>query len=290
MKLLQHKLIVTDLDGTLVKSGTNEISQATIDVIKALKKQGIFFTIATGRSWKQTQVIAQMLQITIPVIVQAGAIIIDPFTDKVMRVKPLQMELEKKLRQICDSPEADLFCLNETGVYFTTQINTKGGDSLLNRFDESCKIGKPEDSPTTVIKHLYIGPEHVLKQLAQKINQEIKPRPNLILWPPDPGVDDYFLEVFDPLASKGQAVKWLADYLTIEREQVIAFGDGHNDLDMLQWAGLGVTIEGAHQTITSQANMMIPKPDLDGIARFLKGEFQIDHDKSWLETTKRREA
>ncbi len=59
MKSLQYKLIVTDLDGTLVKSGTNEISHNTIEVIKALKERGIHFTIATGRSWKQAKAITQ---------------------------------------------------------------------------------------------------------------------------------------------------------------------------------------------------------------------------------------
>jgi Cof subfamily protein (haloacid dehalogenase superfamily) len=290
MKLLQYKLIVTDLDGTLVKSGTNEISQTTIQVIKDLKEQGIFFTIATGRSWRQTQAIAKELQITIPVIVQAGALIIDSLTGKTIRVKPLRMELEQRLRLIYNAPQTDFFCLNEMGVYSTTQINTKGGESLLSYYQESCIIAKPIEIPTTVIKHLYIGPEQVLKQLAKQINQEIRPRPNSILWPPDPGVDDWFLEVFDPAASKGQAVKWLADYLKIKRKQVIAFGDGHNDLDLLQWAGLGVAIEGAPFAITSQANLTIPRPDLDGVARFLRGEFPIEQNKKWFKATKSREA
>lgn len=279
MKLSQYRLIVTDLDGTLVKSGTDELSRDTIDTIKSLKGLGISFSIATGRSWRQAQPIANALQITIPVIVQTGAIIVDPLTGKNIRTTPLRLEMERRLGEKFQIPQVDRFCLDETGVYFTTRINTKGGAVLVKHYKESCVVGKLSEAPATVIKQLYIGPGQVLKELAERIQKELRPHPNLILWPPDPGIDDWFLEVFDPLASKGQAVKWLADYLQVERQQVIALGDGHNDIDLLQWAGLGVAIEGAPLTITSQADLVIPRPESEGVARFLSSEFPLDQHK-----------
>ncbi|HEX7713046.1 MAG TPA: hypothetical protein VF531_03410 [Bacillota bacterium] len=52
------------------------------------------------------------------------------------------------------------------------------------------------------------GAELSLKQLQTSLQYEISPRPSLVLWPPDPGGTEWLLEVFDPLASKGQALKW----------------------------------------------------------------------------------
>jgi 5-amino-6-(5-phospho-D-ribitylamino)uracil phosphatase len=279
MKLSQYRLIITDLDGTLVKYGTDELSEATIRVFDDLKQRGFLISIATGRSWRHTQTIAEQLQLTTPIIVQAGAIIVDPLTGKNIRTIPLRSSLRQRLEKTFQFPQTDLFCLDDTGAYFTTRINSKAGADFMTQYQESCRLGELSEAPTTVIKHLYIGPELILKRLAAQIHRDIRPRPNLILWPPDFEVDDWMLEVFDPLASKGQAVKWLADTLRVERKKVIAFGDSSNDIDLLQWAGLGVAIEGASLTITSQADFVIPQPEADGVARFLSGEFPLDRNK-----------
>jgi Cof subfamily protein (haloacid dehalogenase superfamily) len=287
MKLSEYKLVVTDLDGTLVKSGTNDLAETTINVMCSLGNQGIVFTLATGRSWRQTQPIALALQIKSPVIVQSGAIIMNPLTGGIIRTTPLRKELRHRLERSFRSTPADLFCLDETGTYFATEIKTRGGIGLTN--EEPCKNGESSETPSTVIKYLYIGPESVLKQLAEQI-QKIKPKPNLVLWPPDPGCDDWFLEVFDPMASKGQAVKWLAEYLKVERGQVMAFGDGYNDVDLLGWAGLGISIEGAPPVVISQADQVIPGPELAGVAHFLSGRFNINVNQLYLKSDKRLKA
>ncbi|HBE80678.1 MAG TPA: hypothetical protein DDW65_23265 [Firmicutes bacterium] len=280
MKLSEYKLIVTDLDGTLVKSGTNDLAEFTINIISSLRNQGIFFTLATGRSWRQTQSIALTLQIKSPVIVQSGAIIMNPFTGDVIRATPLRNELRYRLERSFQSNSVDLFCLEETGAYFATGIKTRGGVGLAN--EEPFKIGELHEAPATIIKYLYIGPESPVKQLAEQIRKMIKPQPNLVLWPPESGCDDWFLEVFDPMASKGQAVKWLAEYLQVEQEQVMAFGDGYNDIDLLGWAGLGVSIEGAPPVVISQADQVIPGPESAGVARFLSARFLIGVNQLYL--------
>jgi Cof subfamily protein (haloacid dehalogenase superfamily) len=279
LKLSQYGLIITDLDGTLVRYGTNELSEATIRVFKDLKQRGFLLSIATGRSWRHTQTIAEKLQLTTPVIVQAGAIIVDPLTGKSIRTIPLRPKIRQRLEKAFQIPPTDLFCLDDTGAYFTTRINSKAGADFMKNYQEFCGVGIPSELPATVIKHLYIGPEQILKQLTEHIHKKIRPRPNLILWPPDSEVDVWMLEVFDPLSSKGQAVKWLADTVQVERKKVIAFGDSYNDIDLLKWAGLGVAIQGAPLPITSQADFVIPQPEVDGVARFLSGEFQLNRDK-----------
>lgn len=274
MKLADYKLVVSDLDGTLVKSGTDVISGAAINVINTLKEQGILFTIATGRGWAQSRKIVGELGITLPVILQSGAIVADPVTGKVIQMQPLRRTICDKLTGIHHFSGIDRFFLSEDGTYYTMDtVITDGGKSFLARSGELCRIGKRPDSLRPVVKHLFIGPEKAIQQLKEAIFQKISPRPNMILWPPEEGNEDFFLEVFDPGASKGRAVKWLSGYLRIKRKQVIAFGDGYNDADLLSWAGLGVAMEDAPALVTSQAKMVIPGPEQDGLARFLDGEF-----------------
>jgi 5-amino-6-(5-phospho-D-ribitylamino)uracil phosphatase len=271
MNLSRYKLVVSDLDGTLVKYGSNSLSETAKTSIDYLRQQGINFTVATGRSWEQTKGIIRELSITVPVIVQAGALIVDPVSEKTLRMQPLRKSIEKKLRKLLKlAYGVDQFCLDASGTYFTTQVNTAGGDWLVN--SEKCHVADWQTlNFQSIIKHLFIGPEQEMKRLSEKIYLEIKPTPNMILWPPDPECGDWFLEVFDPSSSKGQALSWLARLLRIKLDQVIAFGDGYNDLDMLQRAGLGIAMEKAPDLVLSKADLTIPGPDHDGIPRFLMG-------------------
>ncbi|MCL6591173.1 MAG: HAD-IIB family hydrolase [Firmicutes bacterium] len=273
MNLAQYRLIVTDLDGTLVKPGTDELAPAVRAAVLKLKGRGIYFTIATGRDWRHTRGIARELEVFAPVILQAGGIVIDPVKEKALRVQPVRPEIENQLRKYLVSHRSDLetadhFCLNETGQYFGGKIKTLSGKWLLNKMDYRITVD-PASAPAPALKHLFIGPERQLKRLAMDFSREIHPAPNTILWPSDPGTKDWFLEVFDPAASKGQAVKWLADSLKIKRRQVLAFGDGVNDIDLLKWAGCGVAVEGSLPEVAAAADCLVPGPESDGVARFL---------------------
>ena len=269
MNLAKYKLIISDLDGTLVKYGSSSVSETVINSIFSLKKKDIFFTIGTGRSWKQTRDIARKLAVTIPVITQGGAVIIDPGTGNVMHRQPLRSELAHQLSGILQFTEVDQFCLGEDGAYFASRVNTRGGNWLVKSGEDCHLLKNNEYGQASIIKYLFIGSEPLLKHLYEKIQKEINPRPNMIMWPPTPDESDWFLEVFDPMASKGQALRWLAKHLKVKLDQIIAFGDGFNDIDMLQHAGLGVAIENAPQIVTSNARLVIPGPEQDGVARFL---------------------
>lgn len=274
MNLSRYQLIITDLDGTLVEYGSDHLSPAVRDLAKRLRERGVIFTLATGRSWKQTEGIVRELGITAPVILQAGAIVFDPVAEKVIRLVPLRMSVERQLRSLIDFDEVDQFCLNESGGYFasTFMIKTGGGRWLHEHSGESCSVAGFESNQERVVKHLFIGPESAIKDLSVRIHREVKPKPNQILWPPDNKTYDWFLEVFDPSSSKGRALRWLAAALKVRSGRIMAFGDGFNDLDMLERAGTGIATAGAPDLVKAKADLIIPGPEEDGIPRFLGGE------------------
>ena len=270
MDFKRFKLAIFDLDGTLVEYGSDRITPATLKAIETLRENNTLITFATGRSWKQTRRLVEQLQIRIPVIVQTGALIINPQTGEVLKSQPLRADLERKLHGIIVPSLVDQFCLSEDGFYYTTRVSTSGGKWLL-RSSERCRLVAGHSDQGSVIKHLFIGSEAELKPFAKLVG-ELKPTPNTILWPSDNKTDDWFLEVFDPSASKGQALLWLAEYLGLSLDEIIAFGDGHNDLDMLETAGFGVAMHGSPQELIEQADLVIPGATEEGIARLFRGE------------------
>ena len=69
-----------------------------------------------------------------------------------------------------------------------------------------------------------------------------------------------------PKVHKSDALAWLAAELGIARGEVLALGDGINDVDMLAWAGLGVAMGDGHPEALAVAGVIAPPFDEDGVA------------------------
>ena len=80
----------------------------------------------------------------------------------------------------------------------------------------------------------------------------------------------YFCEVLHPDGGKDKALEWICEYLGIDRCETIAFGNGYNDVQMIQWAHLGVAVEGAVPDVIEVADSTVPPLEEDGVAQLLE--------------------
>jgi hypothetical protein len=78
------------------------------------------------------------------------------------------------------------------------------------------------------------------------------------------------LEVLPPNGSKGDALRVLLDELNIPAEQVMALGDGENDIEMLQLAGIGVAVGNASPLLKAVADQVVASNDDDGVAEAIE--------------------
>src|SRR5947208_1537207 len=78
------------------------------------------------------------------------------------------------------------------------------------------------------------------------------------------------LELLHPEVSKGAALRRIAHMLGVARDEVIAFGDSHNDLDMLEFAGVGVAMGNASAEVKALADLITDSNEDDGIATALE--------------------
>jgi len=85
----------------------------------------------------------------------------------------------------------------------------------------------------------------------------------------------HFLEITDKRATKGQTLKWLAEREGIKQAEIIAFGDGHNDIDMISYAGLGVAVANARQAVIDAADLITASNNDDGVAEVIE-RFVLD--------------
>ncbi len=79
----------------------------------------------------------------------------------------------------------------------------------------------------------------------------------------------WLLELGHPGVSKGTGLAWVAARLGFETADVVAFGDGENDLELLEEAGFGIAIEGSHERLVAMADWTCPPPEEDGVARVI---------------------
>ncbi len=79
-----------------------------------------------------------------------------------------------------------------------------------------------------------------------------------------------FIELVSREVSKGSALEFLADYLGVKRDDVVAIGDNENDLEMVQWAGVGVAMGNASPNLKRIADWVAPSVDEDGVVEVLR--------------------
>lgn len=78
------------------------------------------------------------------------------------------------------------------------------------------------------------------------------------------------LEVTHPLATKGRALQWVADRLGLDRSEVMAVGDGQNDVEMISWAGTGVAISHCGTLVEAAADWVTPGGVGTGVAEAIQ--------------------
>ena len=80
-----------------------------------------------------------------------------------------------------------------------------------------------------------------------------------------------YIEFTDVAVSKSGALAWLCERLGVARERVVTLGDGMNDVDMLEWAGLGVAVAEAARPVRDAADLVVPRADVPAFLRALAG-------------------
>ena len=80
----------------------------------------------------------------------------------------------------------------------------------------------------------------------------------------------HFLEFASPAVTKGAGLAFAAQRLRFSREHAVAFGDGENDVELLEWAGYGVAVANAHPKVLAVADLVCPSVDEEGVAQLIK--------------------
>jgi Cof subfamily protein (haloacid dehalogenase superfamily) len=258
--MTRYRLFATDLDGTLFGPDL-QISSRTRDALLGLNERGCILVLATGRMFQATLPYAAELAVTTPLITYQGAWIRDRLTS---------VDTWHQVMAPAIAREA-LAALVETklhvNLYFDDRLYLKEvtpeseayvalarvGYTQVQDWEEVLALGGPT-------KLVAIGPEVDIVKWEKIMQEQFADR--LFVCQSQPT----FLEFAGPKVNKGAALARLAAELGVPREQIVAVGDGLNDLDMITYAGLGVAMGSGHPRLKAAADRVTASLADDGVA------------------------
>jgi Cof subfamily protein (haloacid dehalogenase superfamily) len=268
------KLIVTDLDGTFLNSNHVTIPQENIDAFKKAHEMGIKVAVASGRTKILTDYLMPQLPFLDYLITSNGAITYDLKTGEV--VCQTLIDNEKSIEIFNTLKNYDLIY----EIYYN-------GDCFMN--EESYKGFTPEN----VAPHIYKLLSNFIKEvpdLQALIGSNGIEKLNILTLTPDQRIEienkisdvafassfpvtagkNGNLEMTDINATKGFAVKGLADSLGITQNEIMCFGDGENDCSMLQFADFSFAMENGNEYAKKSAKFVTDTNDNGGVAKAIK--------------------
>lgn len=231
------KLVASDLDGTLLQNGAQKLNPEIFDLILKLKEQGIHFIAASGRQYASLRNLFEPVQDRISYISENGSLCIH--NGEILKRGIIDRELGLRIfNEIRKYENCDIMLSCEDRCYIESKkpdfyhlIHDELGYDVELVSDLS-EIDKPflkiavHDSKTL---------DNSYTHLRELFASEIQLVTSGNVW----------MDFVAPNANKGTALQMFLDYFSVKPEECMAFGDQHNDLEMLQLAGSGYAMSNA---------------------------------------------
>ncbi|MER0122957.1 Cof-type HAD-IIB family hydrolase [Streptococcus sp. ZJ93] len=269
---MKKKMIALDLDGTLLNK-QSQLSTYTIDTIRKVQEAGHTVIIATGRPYRMARQYYQELGLSTPMINFNGSLIHIPeqrwkWEKNILIDKRYLIDFLREEERF----EADFIAGEYKNKFFITQ-------NYLDNFSPAL-LGVEQITPDTLIKpeRITSDPHSILMQtratdkyaLADEINHYFNDELEINTW----GGPLNILETCAKGVTKASALSYLLDHYRMEAKDLIAFGDEHNDVQMLSLAGVGYAMKNASDTLLPYADRLSEfTNDEDGVARELRKLF-----------------
>ena len=259
------RLVAIDVDGTLLDS-THRLSSGNRQALHAALAAGVHITLATGRQYVYIAPLVAELGLHSPQITSSGAVITLPASGEMLHADRIARE---------DAAEA-IRLGEELGITLVVVQNGKTYARAINAdIEHMLTYGDPRphvapdllatlDLPPTNIKAIAYRQDELYARAEAEFQRALGSRLNIFRSVP------YYLEFSPKSISKGTALRRVADYVGIAQSEILAIGDGHNDIAMFEAAGLSVAMANAGEDVKRHATAITAHCDEDGVARAIE--------------------
>lgn len=256
------KLIVSDIDGTLVRDGSHNINPRLFEIITELKKKGILFAAASGRQYPSIQKLFAPVCDNVIFIAENGAYVVCRDTE--MSVTPMPEQLVKRIvKQMRNMPGCILTASDKDTTYIESR-DEEFIDLLVNGYHNQIQIVDDVLATGSTIVKLALynknGIEEEAKLLIPQWQNEVKVVVAGALW----------LDFMDFSVDKGNALARIQQITGISKEETICFGDNSNDIGMFRQSGKGYAVATANPLLKEEATRIIGTYEEDSVIKELE--------------------
>lgn len=262
------KLVAIDVDHTLLNS-RHELTERNRRIIRKLVDDGIYVVLVTGKSYVTVKGLMKSLGLVDPQITNDGSLVILPETEEVLYRRGVPKKLAEEVIGVAQEMGVTIVVVREARIFAaalnedTDYMETYGDPTPIVVSDLSEYL---DPSPTHLMVITY-GKDALYEIAASTFQQRFGSKLNIVKSSP------YFLEILHPEVSKGNALRFVAEYLQIPREEVVGFGDSQNDIGLLSYAGYAVAMGNSSEEVKRVADMITDTCDNDGVAKALEALF-----------------
>ena len=276
-----YKMIILDLDGTLLND-YKEVSKENINLMRrAYEEKGIISVIATGRPLGYANEICKLYNNCFGnyIIASNGAIIKDIKNDEYINKITFTTKEILTLRNMYLEEQADyiILCTEERSITETKYLDGEDWGTNFNK--EKTKIENIEEilkeNPNTTGALCIIGGDiPVLEKILKKVKilEDVQASVicNYIYQSKNNIINQKYIDVTKKGCTKKNAIHILANKLGIKQEEIIVMGDGGNDISMFECAGLKIAMGNAEEYLKEKADYITETNNNDGVAKAIK--------------------
>lgn len=276
------KLVAMDIDGTLLGS-TKKLTNYTRKVLKQAAQQGIHLVIASGRALKAVPEALLSIEGMGYIITSNGSSIFRLNDQKRVYGKDMTNKQVNAVMEFYDLYECPMEVFIGGEAYasklYYEHPEQFGASASAAEYVRTTR--KPVDDICAFIRlncHNIEGINFIVDdpKLKATMRGQLEQMEGIYVTSSVPR----YIEVSHGDVCKRNAIQWLAEYLNVNQEEIAAFGDGENDIEMLQYAGIGVAMENGVDSLKCIADKIAPSVENDGVARIIE-EFFIENSQNF---------
>lgn len=264
----RYKLVALDIDGTLVDD-QKRLLPTSVSAILEIEQMGVKVVLASGRPTYGIRAIAKSLRLDEYggyILSYNGGKLTSVGDGKILARRAIPRELLTVLyERVKEIPDLAMFSYDHNEIITETPDNelvlqeqVVNGNMPIRKVEHLLRA--MERDP---LKVAVVGNNNLLYQLKEEMEQHYGDRLNFF------NTFDQFMDVAPSGVDKGSTLEFLLEELGLKHEELIAVGDSHNDLSMIQVAGLGVAMANATEAVKRAADYVTTSNNADGIAHLL---------------------
>jgi Cof subfamily protein (haloacid dehalogenase superfamily) len=281
---MDFKLLVLDVDGTLLNNN-REMSERTIKTLKKVQQNGVRIALATGRPTYGVLPFAKAIDLDFNdgfIISYNGAKVLEASTGKVLFERAIDPKMVPYLEKVAqrsgcalayyENDEVVATDTNNEHIVDEAQMNNMALRHVPYISEALEDLGEDKQAwPTEII--FVNDDEQVLSGIEEHLQKHLNGVMDTIHSNP------YYLEIVGYQVGKSYAMSALVQKLGISMKEVLAFGDGVADINMLQMAGTGIAMANAPEEVKRCADYTTLSNDEDGAAIAIERAFEEENEK-----------